>query len=84
MLQGGSLLDLAGSVVKGPTHKKIVVRAEEMEPSKAMGFCCDSVGEGLIFDDLFSKIANFNGFMGLLIVGSEKKISSFMRNGGTK
>ena len=50
-----------------------------MEPSKAIESSCYSVRKGLSSDSLFSKLTNFSSFMGMLITGFEKEISSFLR-----
>ena len=45
MLQDGS----PRNDVKGPPRKEIMIKAKEMEPSKAMELSCDSMGEELIY-----------------------------------
>lgn len=48
LLKDGSLLEISGSFVKDPSGKELVVRAEELEPSKAMELACDLRGRILI------------------------------------
>lgn len=45
MLQDGSLLDFPRSPTKGPLGKKMVIKAKELEPCKAMESRCVLVGE---------------------------------------
>lgn len=52
-----------------------MVRAEEMEASKAMEFGCVFVGEDL--DSIPNKY--FSNCVGMLVVGFEKEISSILR-----
>lgn len=54
-----------------------MVRAEEMEASKAMEFGCVFVGEDL--DSIPNKFVNFSNCVGMLVVGFEKEISSILR-----
>ncbi|RVW17850.1 Protein FAM91A1 [Vitis vinifera] len=53
-----------------------ILRAEEMEASKAMEFGCVFVGEDL--DSIPNKFVNFSNCVGMLVVGFEKEISSIL------
>lgn len=46
--------------MKGPSDKEMVVRAVELEPSKAMEFECVLVGEDPRPDSVLCKFANFS------------------------
>lgn len=48
LLKDGSLLEISRSFMKDPSGKELVVRAEELEPYKAMELGCDLKGRILI------------------------------------
>ena len=62
-----------GSAMKGSSGKGLVVRAEEVEVIKALEDCCVLEGEELGFVSLPSKLVTFSSFLGLPMVGFEKR-----------
>ena len=72
------MLDFLGSVAKSPLVKEMVVRVEELEPSKAIESKCVSMGEVPSPDNLSRQLANLSSFVGMLVAGFEKEISSLM------
>ena len=52
MLQNGSLLDCSRNDAKDPLGKEMVIRAEELESSKGLGFGCVSMREEHNLDNL--------------------------------
>lgn len=79
MLQNGSLLDCSRSDAKDPFGKEMVIKAEELESCKALGFRCGLMGKEHNFDDLPNMFANFSNFMGMHVVGFEKEINTLLR-----
>ena len=63
--------------MNGTLGKELVVKIEELEPSKALELGSDSVGEDLV--SLPSKLVNFINYLGMPVVGCEKEINFLLR-----
>ena len=72
MFQDGSMMEFPKNDVEGPTCKEAVVKLEEQESSKVNSSFL--VKEEHPFNGLFSKLANFNTFVGMLVIGFEKEV----------
>ena len=77
LFQDGSLVETLGSAEKDPSGKVVMARVEELEALKALEFAC--VLEREVMDSLSSKFVNFSSFVGMLVEGFEKEISSLLK-----
>lgn len=66
-----------GSVAKDSLGKELVVRVEELEPTKAMELTCVLEEEDLV--SLPTKFVNFSSYMRMPVVGFEKEICSLLK-----
>lgn len=64
MLQDSCSLHSQRSTTKSPSSRKMVIKAKELEASKAVECKCDLVGKEPSSKGLPSKFANFSPFMG--------------------
>ena len=76
--QDGCLLEATGTDPKNSSGKELTIRAEELGSSKALEHVGNLEGEDPI--RLPNKFIQFSNFVGMLVAGFEKEISSFMKN----
>ena len=70
-------MEISGSDLKDPLRKELVIRAGELEITKALELACVLEGENLV--NLPSKLVNFSNYVGMLVVEFEKEINCLMK-----
>ena len=72
-------MDLTGSAKKAPLGRDLVVRAEYVEDFRVLKANSDSMEEVVFSESLPCKFAKFSSFLGMLMVGFKKEITSLLR-----
>ena len=70
-------MEISGSDLKDPLRKELVIRAGELEITKALELACVLEGEDLV--NLPSKLVNFSNYVGMPVVEFEKEINCLMK-----
>ena len=70
-------MEISGSDLKDPLRKELVIRAGELEITKALELACVLEGEDLV--NFPSKLVNFSNYVGMPVVEFEKEINCLMK-----